>query len=389
MRPDVDHQQVARFRRAPALACYWRDGRLIAHNYATGRRAAAPSLALDILDFCEAWRTPHEVFAKFPSYPRLPLRRLLSLLIKHTLLERSVGSAPPDSDGLLTTWHAWMPQAAFFHFATKNVRYGPQREMDERLVCKAATDPPPPPTKSHPGASRIALPTAADVTLPLAEALRARRTWRRFGDRTVEVHEVATLLGLTWGVQRWVDTRVGPCALKTSPSGGARHPIEAYVLARRIKGLASGCYHYDPDAHELVLLKRAMTAEQVDKSLAGQSCYRDVPAIVIMTAIFAREQWRYEFPRAYRVVLLDAGHLCQTFCLVATALGLAPFCTAALADSLIERHLGIDGVTESVIYACGVGSRPPGVDWAPWPDTTEMPSLRRPKSATNGKDGGP
>jgi hypothetical protein len=60
-------------------------------------------------------------------------------------------------------------------------------------------------------------------------------------------------------------------------------------------------------------------------------------------------------PGAYRVVLLDVGHLCQTFCLVATWLDLAPFCTAALKDTLIEEDLGIDGIRESVLYIAGVG----------------------------------
>ncbi|HWY72768.1 MAG TPA: nitroreductase family protein, partial [Burkholderiaceae bacterium] len=59
--------------------------------------------------------------------------------------------------------------------------------------------------------------------------------------------------------------------------------------------------------------------------------------------------------RAYRVVLLDAGHLCQTFCLTATRIGLAPFSTAALKDTLIEQDLGIDGISESVLYVAGVG----------------------------------
>jgi len=77
-----------------------------------------------------------------------------------------------------------------------------------------------------------------------------------------------------------------------------------------------------------------------------------------MTAVFSREQWKYPTARAYRVIQLDAGHLCQTFCLVATWLGLAPFCTAALADTRIEKTLGIDGISESVIYAAGVGHRP-------------------------------
>jgi hypothetical protein len=57
-------------------------------------------------------------------------------------------------------------------------------------------------------------------------------------------------------------------------------------------------------------------------------------------------------------MLIDAGHLCQTFCLVATALGLAPFCSMALADSVVERDAGLDGLSEIALYAAGVGTRP-------------------------------
>jgi nitroreductase len=65
--------------------------------------------------------------------------------------------------------------------------------------------------------------------------------------------------------------------------------------------------------------------------------------------------WRYRHSRAYRVILLEAGHFCQTFCLVATWLGLAPFCTAALDDEKIEADLGLNA-HESVLYAAGVGT---------------------------------
>jgi SagB-type dehydrogenase family enzyme len=84
---------------------------------------------------------------------------------------------------------------------------------------------------------------------------------------------------------------------------------------------------------------------------------------VFLTAVFPRARWKYRFPRAYRTVLIEAGHFCQTFCLVATSLGLAPFCTMALAESRIEKALGLDGVNEGVIYAAGVGKRPAGMDW--------------------------
>ena len=53
-----------------------------------------------------------------------------------------------------------------------------------------------------------------------------------------------------------------------------------------------------------------------------------------MTAVIERSRWKYRMARAYRVLLTEAGHLCQVFYLVATALGLAPFCTMALAGAL-------------------------------------------------------
>ena len=59
------------------------------------------------------------------------------------------------------------------------------------------------------------------------------------------------------------------------------------------------------------------------------------------------------------------GHVCQTFCLTATWLGLAPFCLMGLSDSRIEKDLGLDGITESVLYAAGVGQPPQGSSWAP------------------------
>jgi len=160
---------------------------------------------------------------------------------------------------------------------------------------------------------------------------------------------------------------LGRVALKTSPSGGARHPIEAYVLALRVGDLPRGLYHYNAGAHRLELLRRGASGKQVVSYLNGQRWFGGAALIVLMTAVFARTQWKYPGPRAYRAILLDAGHLCQTFCLVATWLGLAPFCTTALTDSKIESDLGIDGVTESILYTAGVGTRPASSDLARWP----------------------
>jgi SagB-type dehydrogenase family enzyme len=145
---------------------------------------------------------------------------------------------------------------------------------------------------------------------------------------------------------------------KTSPSGGARHPGEVYLMALKVAGLESGIYHYQAREHCLARLPGAATARIASAYCASQPYFGKAAALFIMTAVFARTMWKYGRARAYRVVLLETGHLCQTFCLTATRLGLAPFCTAALRDSLIEDGLGLDGISESVLYVAGVGLLP-------------------------------
>jgi SagB-type dehydrogenase family enzyme len=201
------------------------------------------------------------------------------------------------------------------------------------------------------------------------DVLLSRRTWRRFDVHAqLSLGDLTTILNLTFGVQRWFEIPGrGPLPFKTSPSGGACHPIEAYVLSLRVRGVEPGWYHYDPTSHALARLPMSGVANVADL-LPTQPWYAGAGAIVFMAAIFQRAQARYGYARAYRTVLIEAGHLCQTFCLTSTWLGLAPFCTAALADERIEQELGLDGMAESVLYAAGVGTRPAGVSWALYPE---------------------
>jgi len=74
-----------------------------------------------------------------------------------------------------------------------------------------------------------------------------------------------------------------------------------------------------------------------------------------MTAVVARTAWKYRIPRAYRAFLLDAGHLSQSFLLVSTAMGLGACCVGTVNDLELERELGLDGITETVVFAVGVG----------------------------------
>ena len=376
--PSVRRRPAARVRvrRAPQLVLYWLDGELVLENYRTGTRVAAGPGVVDLLASLDGWTDPASLAAALPAYDRRSIARALSHLIRRSIVERAdrssatIRSSRADAD-----WAAWHPEPGLLHFSSKDLTYQEFDRSQHALRAQAARRARPPAVKRYARAPSIALPVPFTGS-EFPQVLLARRTWRRFSARAISLEALGALLALASRVQYWADVPgIGTLPLKTYPSGGAQHPLEVYVLARRVGGLAPGLYHYASDVHRLERLKRGASGRQIARYLPSQNWYRSAAALLMITAVFPRAQWKYQSPRAYRAVLTEAGHLCQNLCLTATWLGLAPFCSLALADSVIERDLGIDGVSESVLYAAGVGTRPAGADWAPWP--TRRRRIRR------------
>ncbi len=345
------------YRRAAHVISYWDEEGLVLENYVARTRVGVDPVAGLLLSAASRWRTLPDFCAAFPEYEASSVRQSVRLLARHKFLDKS--ARPAKDSGYLPRWREWTPAAAYYHFTTKDAKFNSDPAVEMRFYRQRAKEwPIPAPAKHLNHARQIPLPEP----LPgdrFTDVLHQRRTWRRFSRKSITLPQFATLLHTTWGVQQWMKWPVlGRLARKTSPSGGARHPIEAYVVALNVKGLAPGIYHYAADRHRLELVRRGATSEMVEEFFPSQWWYRRAAAVFLMTAVFARTQWKYPAPRTYRVVLADAGHLGQTFCLTATWLGLAPFCTMALADSKVEKALRVDGVSESVIYATGVGTPP-------------------------------
>ena len=355
------------YQTSPDLLCSWQDSMLALHDLPRGRRLAITTLALGVLAFCRIPRTIRDVSREFPALTSSAARQALEELVRHGLMRRAGAGS---NQSALQPWQPWAPAASFFHFATKDVPWASGQalqDLEDTSARRFLETGGPSPIKRVRSRTRIAL-TRSRATGEFAEVLLARRTWRAFSKAPVRFEALSQLLDLTFGVRHWAESEGGErVLLRTSPSAGACHPIEAYVIARSITGLPSGLYHYEADHHELALMRRGATAPQIERFLSGQWWYRTAAAVVLMTAVLPRVWTRYPYARAYRSVLLDAGHICQTFCLTATWLKLAPFCTMALADTRIERHLKIDGVNEVLIYAAGVGNRPAG-GHVQWPD---------------------
>jgi len=349
--------QNVRLRRTTSLFACWEGTQLVFHNFASRAAVSGKPITCEVLDFFSQWRTAREAVAHFRGYSKRSVRASLSELLKQGLLV-SEGSREAARDRRIEKeWSAWLPEGSF-HFATKDPRYVRDHWSLARLRSSLPKTRQPKVFKTIKGAKKM-LPARTFPNSEFVRVLMARKTHRQFSKQEPTLESISQLLSLVWGATGYLHSPLfGRLLHKTSPSGGARHPGEVYLMALGINGLRPGLYHYHPGQHQLVLISSNATRAKAWQYCAYQGYVKNAAALFLMTAVFPRALWKYRHPRAYRVVLLDAGHLCQTFCLVATWLGLAPFCTAALKDTLIETDLGIDGISESILYVAGVGVPP-------------------------------
>ena len=66
--------------------------------------------------------------------------------------------------------------------------------------------------------------------------------------------------------------------------------------------------------------------------------------------------WKYPHSQAYRVALLEVGHISQSLQLCATSLGLNTWLTAALSEQKIEKALYLPDLSEQVFLFFGAGN---------------------------------
>jgi SagB-type dehydrogenase family enzyme len=331
---------------------YWGKKGFTARDLRAGRERRAAADGASILDFfSEPQRL--EVAAEALGVSPVRLRRFVRLGWLVTEREGRRRKA------LLRVWKNNVA-SAHFHGAIRDAVYirsenAVRKYLRERVDAERR----PSPFKRYRGGYRRPLrsPGAAEAAvLPLGEALASRRTVRRFSRRPVAFEDFAAVVGGTWGRTGWiVDPVVGRLLTKTSPSSGSLHPNECYVLVWNVRGLPKGLYHYDVASDSLRRLRSGDFRRFAVRAASGQRWVGGAAFLCVLAPVFTRNLWKYQWDRAYRSIWLDAGHLAQTFVLLATARGLGPFTTAATQDSLIEGLIGLDGVREFPVYLCGAG----------------------------------
>lgn len=207
-----------------------------------------------------------------------------------------------------------------------------------------------------PGAALIPLPGPQEWTgianVSLQDAIAARKSHRAFDAGPLSLEELAFLLWATQGLRKTPSAAV---AYRTVPSAGCRHALETYLAVFRVDGLPKGLYRYLPLEHALVEVGRPDDLEgRVGQAVFDQRFVAKGAVTFFWTTIPQRMEWRYA-EASYKVIALDAGHVCQNLYLACQAIGAGTCAIAAYDQGAADALLGVDGDEEFTLYIAPVG----------------------------------
>jgi SagB-type dehydrogenase family enzyme len=231
-----------------------------------------------------------------------------------------------------------------------------RQTVDFGATAQSRGLPPPPPQKPCPQDARRIPLSPAEQFKPLARmslwnAVANRRSRRRYTGETLSINELSWLLWATQGVH---GVR-GPTTFRTVPSAGGRHAFETYLFVFRVKGLDAGLYRYLPLDHCLCLERKDDDlAARLTEACFNQTFAGSAAVTFVWSVIPARMEWRYGLA-SYKVIALDAGHVCQNLYLACEAIRCGTCAIGAYDQKRMDELLALDGVDEFVTYIAPVG----------------------------------
>lgn len=185
-----------------------------------------------------------------------------------------------------------------------------------------------------------------------SDLLNKRRSIRQFSGSAITKKELYYLLhqssGLTFKWDSLDQSR------RPYPSAGARYPLEVYPLVLNCDGIEEGLYHYNVKEDVLELLVNKDLKEWISSVTNGERWLERAAVIFIITGVLDRTRIKYG-DRGYRYILLEAGHLGQNLCLLATELGLGTCAIGGYLDAEVNKLLDISLQKEVAMYLIAAG----------------------------------
>lgn len=228
--------------------------------------------------------------------------------------------------------------------------YKERSPLSKELYC-GSSDP-----KTYNRFQKITLPPPPPPPISLHKVLLKRKSAQTFAHNGLTLEEISSIL--FWSAGNLTHNHSGT-SQRPHPSGGAKYPIELYpVIQKKESGMEKGIYHYNSELH---VLERLIDEEGV----ALRNCIRDIftdsdlfvqnaGMIVFLSFVKSKSIPTYGAP-AYKLALIEAGHIGQNIYLISAALNLKCCALGIPRVEPINVLLGLDGYNETVCYAVALG----------------------------------
>ena len=216
--------------------------------------------------------------------------------------------------------------------------------------------------REYAGEGALALPPPERVDIRLVDALASRRTARQFSGQSMKINQLASLLALGCGSGADDPTMPpipfvlgGPPARRTYPSGGALYPIETLVYPLHVDNIDPGFYYYQVLPNRLLPVASMLPLEALVE-LLGDHPIEEASCLMLFFMDFARPSLGKYGEKAYRLALLEAGHIVQNVLLVATGLGLAGLPLCGFYDEELSLRANLAYPYEAIVYVLVLGT---------------------------------
>ena len=344
---------IMRVKTPRTLVTFPQDTNIVVYNYLSRDAISCAVADLYWLTIAPEWTDVDEIALDHPEIEPDSVKREIARLVESgVLLQEGTTEAAAETQ-YSASWELG-PAVGMFHFSVLDNSYGDTEESVRKQNLRAISDPSPELYWRNSG-SVIQLPRhSTEHGNELLKLMSHRRSRRNVLPEPISLEALSECLFAGLGITGFVKSQTAILPLKMTPSGGARNPFEGYVWARNVEGLPAGIYHYSAVEHSLQWVGKSPQKQPQD-FVQKQDWADNMPALIFLVAVLERVTWKYSDPNAYRVVMIEAGHIAQNMMLACTKNQLTACPTAALSHKEISAILGLTRITQTPIYALLVG----------------------------------
>ena len=226
--------KTPRYLRSPFLFSYWdNEGKLVVYNYNRHTMAAISKDVMEILDALSKWRNIQQISDKL-GIDKKDLIKALEHLTRLKFIHKNTIVA---LDTKISNHMVWDP----IDLAMQR-----QRSHGGRFPISKRHGKSPSPIKHVKGISAFPLPSPNNPRITNSTFLRVlddRKSIRNYGSRHVTVNDLSYLLYHSARIKKVYRSEEGTLTKRPYPSGGARYPLEIYVVNNSINGIQRGIHY--------------------------------------------------------------------------------------------------------------------------------------------------